>query len=489
MKNINKILVSGCFLIALGACKKTVEGFDQDPNRFTTAKPELILNAAEVSSLLVNEGNLARYGGVWSRSFSGIDRQYVSVNNYNTTSGDFDSEWDNLFQAVISQYKLVDEAALKVNDKTLAGIAEVGMAQHLGLAADLWGDVPFSEVGDVIKFPTPKFETQTQVYTKVQALLDKAIVNLSAGVGNGPGAKDIFFGGDGASWLNVAYTLKARFYLHSKDYQAALTAASQGISDPAGSMYGPHGQTYLSDFNVWYSFLTYDRPGYINGDDTYSVGLLDSSSTSYRGNSKTNETARFNYLYQVGLNTGGTDPNVLCDFDWGVSNDETGFFGANEKFPIVTYQENLLIIAEANMKKGTPDPVASLAALNIYRAYLSDPSKTYIRSGYHSAGLQYDAYVSSDFNAGGIANPGTLTADEALLREILEERYITFIGQIEQFNDLRRTKNRLGISPTTGTKLPQRFLYPQSEINTNPNTPKLTNADLFTETFINKTPY
>jgi starch-binding outer membrane protein, SusD/RagB family len=486
---IIKITIAGLLALSLGSCKKTVEGFDKDPNRSVSTSANFLLDAAQVGSILIYEGNLARTASVWSRSTTGVDRQYVSINNYNTSSGDYDSEWDNLFQGVITQFKLAEDAALPVNNKKVAGIAEIGMAQGFGLAADLWGDVPFSEVGDPVKFPAPKFEPQATVYAGVQALLDKGIANLQANVGLSPGSKDVFYGGDAAKWIKAAYTLKARFYLHTKEYDKALAAAAQGINSASGSMYAPHGQTYLADFQVWYSFLTYDRPGYINADATYSVSILDNTSAKYRGNAKTNESARFNYLYQAGLNTGGMDPNVLCDFDWGVPADETGFFGANEAFPIVTYQENLLIQAEANMKKATPDITSALAALNAYRAYLANPATTYIRSGYFPKGIKYDPYVIADFSPGGIANPTTLSQQEALLIEILEERYVTFIGQIEEFNDVRRTKNKLGIPPVTGTKLPQRYLYPQSEINTNPNTPKLASGDLFKETPVNTTPY
>jgi hypothetical protein len=459
----------------------------------------LILNSAQVSSILINEGNIARFGGVWSQSFTGIDRQYVSTNNYNTTSGDYDSEWDNLFQGVITQYRLTEDAAATVNNRLLLGIAQVGRAQHQGLAADLWGDVPFDEVGRDQDFPTPKFEPQIDVYTKVQTLLDSAIANLESETGASPGTKDIFYQGDADSWIAAAYTLKARFYLHTKEYENALTAAASGIASPSGSMYAPHGSTYLADFNVWYSFLTYDRPGYMNADGAFSVDLLDATSAIYRGNSKTNETARFIFLYfdnnnppdfYPGINnTGGIDPNVLSDFDWGNDPSENGFFAANERFPIVTYQENLLIIAEANIKQLTPNLNAALDALNTFRQYLGDESSTYIRPGYLSLGFEYEDYSLADFAAGGIANPGSLSAQDALLKEIIEERYITFIGQTEQFNDVRRTKNLLGITPVTGTKLPQRFLYPQSEIDTNPNTPKLSSGDLFTETPVNATPY
>jgi len=61
------------------------------------------------------------------------------------------------------------------------------------------------------------------------------------------------------------------------------------------------------------------------------------------------------------------------------------------------------------------------------------------------------------------------------LREILEERYVSFFGQIEGFNDMRRTQTetlvRVPVAPNAGTELPQRFLYPQSEIDRNASTP------------------
>lgn len=492
MRFINNIALLALFALSLGSCKKVVEGFDKDPNRAVSASNTLLLNAAQVSSILVNEGNLARVASVWSRSTTGVDRQYLSVNNYNTTSGDYDSEWDNLYANVISQYKLTESGALTVNNKLLAGIAEVGMAQTFGLAADLWGDVPFSEVGDEQKFATPKFEPQAQVYAGVQALLDQAIANLQANVGASPGPKDIFYGGDADSWIAAAYTLKARFYLHTKEYDKALEAANQGIMNPEESMYAPHGSTYQADFQIWYSFLTYDRLGYIAAEGAFAIDILDPESPKYRGNVKTDEGARFNFLYQPDLNLGDPEvqePNVLSDFDWGNDPSENGFFAANEAFPLVTYQENLLIQAEAYLKKAAPDFANALNTLNMYREYLGDESQTYIRSGYHALGLKYDAYTPADFAPGGIANAGAPNANAALLMEILEERYITFIGQTEQFNDVRRTKNALGITPVTGSKLPQRLLYPQSEINTNSNTPVLASGDLFTETPVNTTPY
>ena len=49
--------------------------------------------------------------------------------------------------------------------------------------------------------------------------------------------------------------------------------------------------------------------------------------------------------------------------------------------------------------------------------------------------------------------------------------------QYEAFNDVRRLEKatpvvQLPIPLYAGTKKPERFIYPQNEINTNPNVPK-----------------
>lgn len=482
------LVVFAALILSTSSCKKIVEDINIDPNNPTAAPYSLVLNGSQVAGILIYEGNLARVAGMFSRSFTGVDRQYVSVFNYNTSAGDYNDTWDGLYATVISQAKIVKEEAAKVNDRTTIGIAEVIMAQGFGLAADLWGDVPFSQVGDDIQFPNPAFEPQLQVYAGVQSLLDSAILNLSANVGNGPGSKDIYFGGNKSKWIQVARTLKARFYLHTKDYANAIINAQSGISTAANNMLAPHGTSYGIDFNVYYSFLTYDRPGYMNSDGAIAPAYLNPDDDLYKGNAKTDESARFGYFFQEELNTGGLDPNVLVDFDWGTPTDENGFFGASTSFPLVTFEENQLILAEAFIK-GENNVASALNALNAHRAYMNTGGS--ISTGYIANGLLYDAYVISDFDEGGIANPtgSGLSQQNALLTEILKEKYVTMYGQIEQFNDVRRTKNFLNIPPVRGTVLPQRFLYPQDEINTNPNTPVLTSADLFTPTPTNSTPY
>ena len=113
-----------------------------------------------------------------------------------------------------------------------------------------------------------------------------------------------------------------------------------------------------------------------------------------------------------------------------------------------------------------------LSHLNEFRGYMNGGG--YFNNGYDTLTRKYDPYIQGDFEPSGIENSDNITKEDALLREILEERYITFYAQIEGFNDVRRTRKEnygVQLTPNTGSSLPERFLYPQSEIDTNPNTP------------------
>src|SRR6185312_2465670 len=96
-------------------------------------------------------------------------------------------------------------------DKVFAGIGKVWEAFAVGMAASLWGDIPYSEAAGEVD--TPKLDKQADVYAAVQTLLDAAITDLKSGQGKGPGSADLIYGGDAAKWIQAAHTLKARYYM------------------------------------------------------------------------------------------------------------------------------------------------------------------------------------------------------------------------------------------------------------------------------------
>jgi hypothetical protein len=224
-----------------------------------------------------------------------------------------------------------------------------------------------------------------------------------------------------------------------------------------------------------YAFIARSRAGDLNSAGAHITRLLNPAEDLYRGNAKTDETARFNFLFLT-TNPNGIIPNT----------NPNGVFAQIASYPVVTFEENLLTAAESSARVVGFDK--GLEKLNAFRAYMN-------AGGYLSAAftggaftLKYAPYTADDFAPGGMLNDGSLSSEEALLQEILLERYIVFFGHELGFNDLRRTRReKVGVklTPTTGTSLPERFIYSEAEINSNINAPSPV-PDIFIPTPVNQ---
>ena len=429
------------------------EDINLNPNSPSEAPEDLVLTGSMVGTILFHEGATARRSGIWSGYFRGTDRQHEGFDNYLVEASDFSAIWNDMFINSLRNAIISEEKAIQ-NDRSgiITGISKVIQAYGLGVAASLYGDIPFDQAGR-IEFITPEFEDQIEVYNKVQVLLSEAILELSLDVNKPINGSDIFFNGDANKWIKVANSLKARFYMHTKEYNLAYTYASLGIDSKSNNMYAIHGDVQ-GNSNLYYQFFTGSRGSELTSENTNIFDIINPSSESYRGNTKTDESARFGYYF-----TGNGTPNF-----------SNGYFTRSNSFPLVSYSENLLTLAESGLR--TKNFYTGLSHINDFRGYMT--SGGYLNNGFDTLSFKYNPYIQSDFEAGGIENLNSITKEQALLNEILEERYITFYGQIEGFNDVRRTRKEvIGVKllPNSGSKLPERFLYPQSEIDTNPNTP------------------
>lgn len=457
MKKITTI-ISFLGLMCLFSCADLVDNINVDPTAPTDAPAATMLTGIQVGNMNVQEGELARIAGLWSGYFVGTQQQYQAFQQYIVTARIFDDNWQRIYTGTFKNIKLLKSKALAINNIRLLGVAQIIEANLMGTAADLWGDIPYSQVADT-RYSNPAYDKQADVFQRIQLLLDSAIVNLKSANFESFAAQDIHFAGDNTKWIQTANTLKARYYLHTKEFDKALNAANNGINKAADNWVAPHSISGTGAYNLYYQFVVQARPGWMNASGAYALGLITPGSKTYRGNTKTIERSRLNYLFtSTNLNTS-----------------TNGFFGQATAFPLATYAENLLILAEADTRTNGFDK--GLARLNTYRAYMAPGG--YIQSSYLTTGnFKYDPYTTTDFDPGGLENPtGTVIGkDRALLREILEERYVFFIGSIEGFNDFRRTFKEVDVRvpiPTNvaGSQYPQRLLYPQIEVDLNTSTP------------------
>lgn len=481
MKVILKYILSALVLLSMGACERVVEGLNDDPNSATDAPSPLILTASQIGHAVAYEGHANRIINMWSGYFNGADRQYNDYALYNVNAGNFNTAWNNVFQETLAQTRLISSRSLESGERYIAGIAKLVEANTILTATERWGDIPFAEAVN-IEINNPVFDGQKgSLYPSLISLIDEGIADLESGAGASPGSADIYFSGSRGDWIAAAHTLKARLYMDLKDYNNAYNEALQGISSPEGNMMTPHGTTNDGNYNMTYDFLVVSRAGDMDagigedgeGGQVLAADLLDPIQPEYRGNDKTDESARFKYAYlEAGASsfTGRLEPNYQ-----GVSTgaEYNGLFAIDASFPVITYAENLLTLAEAGFRTQGFDK--GLEHLNEFRSYMNeggyiDPTVL----GFFT--FKYDPYTAEDFAAGGMANDQGLSPEDALLYEILEERYVTFIGTSLGWNDIRRTQNdnvRMDwtLVLNRGTQLPQRLIYGQDELNSNSNAP------------------
>ena len=472
MKKIKQYLfVALASVFLLSACEGILEDINDNPNQIVPDDIEarLFLTGAMLAHTSGQSGHLNRISGLFSGQLIGFTSLYSNIYGYTISTAESVGTWSRFYVGVVPNARYIRERL--PNDRLMQGIAKVLEASAMGTAASLFGDVPYSEIASDVSDPV--FDGQISVLQAVDALLDDAIGDLGAASTRSLD-EDIYFEGDADKWLEAAYTLKARYLLIRKDYLGALAAAQNGISSATGNMmHIPRGDASVTegDKNLFWEILAGSRTGDIGNRGSYMMQLLDGTSGVYRGNAKTDETARFGY-YSI---------------DESSSTGNTGIIEQFEPQNIVTYQENQLTIAECVARTGTF--AAALGHLNDYRAWLDGGGQ--LNANFVGLPYNYDPYDAADFAAGGMENADNIADADALLREIIEERYISGFGSWMPFDDARRlrvTNANIDVAFPfnigTATAHPERMPYSFDELNTNSNAPA-DDPGIFIKTAVN----
>lgn len=459
MKTIYKILLSFIFLIATVSCDDYLDVNENKNQLVEVPSGDLLLKGTLLANAQVQQGHLSRVSMYYTGGLIGLQLVQQTIYNYDYTPGDSDATWSAVYHEILVQNKEMRRVSPGLD--LLMGIVDINEAMAVGTAASLFGDVPYSTAvpdGASLGSPDPTLDAQADVYASMQSLLDGAIVKINNAITTVDDDIDIYNGGDKTMWVEAAYTLKARYYLQTKQYGQALANVINGVSSPSNTTaYNPVG-TVDRNSNILHNFVNSSRAGDMTGEGAFYRDLLDVGHPDSRNNAKTDETARRNYSYidGDGEQAGGIDD-------------------ATTPMKLVSYEENLLIWAECLLRTG--DTPGAIDKLNELRAHLRSGNAFNNLGG----GLQYDDYVLADFQSGGMENTDGVATDRAVLREIIEERYVTGFTTFMAFNDARRLRttdsdvmvpfpfqDRGSPVPTVN---PQRFLYPQDEIDGNSNIP------------------
>ncbi len=146
-----------------------------------------------------------------------------------STNGLWNDAYAGVFPDVQALEILADGNSVLEADLAMAQIMQAYVM--IGLV-DLYGDIPWSEALQGIDVISPKVDAGADVYAAADQILTDAIAVLEATPDVGPSI-DQFYGGDPASWVTAANTLKIKIGMNQRliDGGAALSAALSAVGD------------------------------------------------------------------------------------------------------------------------------------------------------------------------------------------------------------------------------------------------------------------
>lgn len=431
-------------------CKKFTD-VNYDPNRPLAVSEKLLLAPLEYNMATNIEANDPGFAGPYAHHWLQVlafNQPIPNFGTYQHVPGNFDNIWSAIYTGGLQNLKLLNQTAEKNGNYNYAGIAKILTAYCLGTATDLFGDIPYSQSLKASDEFNPAYDKQEDIYKAIQSLLDNGIADINKNTVVKPGADDFYYTGDLNKWKRAAYTLKARYYMHltkAPGYTAAtqadlaLTALQSGFAANTDDMKFPYVGGSGTE-SRWYNIMLpastiilastiIDTLKARNDPRLPQLAAPAKTDGAYRGR-------------QIGA-TGGL-PNLN-------SFSVVGNFYGNRASSgyVLTYSEALFLKAEATLIKS-----GFAAAQPVYR----DGIKSHMTK------------LSITDTTAYLASRGTLTTGNALQR-IMEEKSIANFLSMENYTDWRRTGFPvIPLAPNAVlTEIPRRYLYPQSEINTNPN--------------------
>lgn len=450
MKKYIKNIVLTTFSIAmLSSCQTELDNFNVNPNSPTVTTPSLLLATMEVSTFSNHTSGINRTANIFTQHLAGTDvGQLGVIANYIVSEQDINNEWNTIYgTTLVSGFILNKKFA--TSHPYYNGIGQILTAINLGYATDMWGDVPYDEAfkaDDGIK--QPKYNTQQEIYARIQTNLDNAITNLSKPANANssvPGGDDYIFGGDVQKWKKIAYVLKARYALRLT--QVDPTSAQKALDYITMSGMASNDDdmntfftTKANELNQWFAFED-SRPSYLKIGKT----LLD----------YLNLTSDPRKTFMVAKDEDGNYTGNAPEDQVTATSSYIGsaFASADSNIGIVTYAEAKFIEAEAKFR------------------LTNATAQTALKAGIAASVLK---------TTGTAATPAYLNSvgTTVSLANIIQQKYVALFLTMEPYNDYRRT-GFPALIPNQAANIkavPLRLPTPSDERTNNPNATVVSNV-------------
>jgi hypothetical protein len=471
----------GLFLIAgllfsFSCGKSKFLDINKTPNNPTSVPPSVLLPATTIAIAFANGNEMGRIASVLIQHNAGTANQMATYDVYNL-DGALENSWNfETYSNPVSDLRSLI-ASTESSSPVYSGIAKIQLAYLFSMVTDLWGDVPYSQAGYGLKFVTPVFDLQQDIY---QGNTEKQIVSLFDLVKSGladldktgllaPTTDDIVYGGNTLSWKRAGNTLLLKFAMQISNVNPTL---AKTIIDQVLA-----GNTYITsnaqDFEVPFgSAVGSQSPMFsFNNVNRFQDMMLSSRFVAFM--TAQNDLVRLSKLYTtpsgafVSFENGSPTTPPLQATRSKYSSFITGpDANSNGRYLIrlLSNSQRAFILAEAAVILGTAGDANALYQEGI-RAHMTKCGMT-----------------TTEINTYFTANPSLVNlsgTNEEKRKQIIHQKYISFVSNpIEAYNDYRRTGypellvalNSAGDDPTV---IPKRYPYTPIERASNPNSPRV----------------
>lgn len=451
------------------ACNTDLD-INRDPDSVSDVPLKSQMPAGIVGVVAAEGSYYALIGGFWSQYWtqSNSANQYKDIDGYIIGTGDYFAAWRNMYDA-LGDIRSVKRKSLATENWNYLLISTVMEVQASQLLTDFYGSVPYKEANN-ISILNPKYDSGQEIYDAMIVDLNLALSkNLSASVGEVPGADDLIFNGDLSKWTQFANTLKLKIYMR----QINSTRSAIGIAGVQGLL--SSGVAFLDTdaaltqfenaANLSNPLFETDRRQLNNGTNLRKSRTL-SSFLDANGDVRSTKY----YGPGVALNQGAFESQIPAAPTVSIV-----ILNATTPAYLMSKGESLFLQAEAKARYGSGDKALYDAA---------------VTENFNKYGLNASTYIAS----GGVYAYPTAGSLEQKVEAIITQKWIAgFPGNgFEAFFDKNRTGYpKTSLIPQTdanyvpgqivyslggateGKKFPKRIVYPQEETNTNISTPAL----------------
>ena len=437
--------------LAGGLLLQACDSFEEtniDPSRPTEVPLNLIMPTMLTQAAFNQSANESRIAGIILQYLAGIDAQQAAYQRYTIPAEVTNNYWrTGLYAGVLKDADVMIAQAQAEDAPYYEAIAEIISAMSYADAASKFGDIPYGEAlqgGDNLQ---PAYTPQLEVFAGIQNQLDRAIELLNTDGGTvQPGGDDIIFGGNPDLWKQTAWALKARYLMHLVNREPGNAAkvldivqnnAFQSAAEQPNFAYGTS-QTDNSPF----AKFGQERP------NTLIVEDVSINAGSFATRLIERNDPRASRIFEETLDADGNGTGFYIYYN--ANNPNLIYARFNSVIPYISFTELQFLEAEALERTGED---------------ATDALKDAIRSSF----AQYELDVDEDFIESTIG-------DDTDLEEIITEAYVAYYGIAHQeawtnyrrtgFPDIQPVDNPDDSFNPSGI-IPERWLYPTSEINLN----------------------